>query len=577
MRVSARFPRRADVVIALVVTLVGVGAALPRATGRGATVPGRRGGTLVVAQTSEPKSFNPLTVADQPTRDVLSTLSADLIHINRRTLQTEFALAAACDISRDGRHYIVRLREGLAFSDGVPLTADDVVFSFAAYLDARVNSPQRDLLLIDGQPITATQVGPLTVRFDLPAPYAPGVRLFDSFWILPKHKLERAYKEGTLAQAWAIGSTPDDLATAGPFRLKQYLAGQRIILERNPHYWKRDDAGQPLPYLDRLEITFAPDQNAQLLRLMAHEVSAAGRLRADDFPQLAATPFLNARDAGAGLEYNFVFFNWGAPGPAGAWFRSLKFRQAVATAIDRDAIVRLAYQGRGSVIGSQITPGNPLWRTDGLTQYPYDPARAEQLLREDGFVRNADGALLDRNRQRVDFSLFVSASNQPRRKMAVMIQDDLARLGIVVRVQTVEFGALVDAVLKTRRFDAALWGVASGDADPNSDVNVWKTVGTMHVWNMKGTSSGTAPPFEPWEHEVDRLLDLQMTATSFPARKAAYDRVQQLVTRNVPVVFLASPHVLAAADRDLGNFEPAALDPVVLWNADRLFWQKSRP
>jgi peptide/nickel transport system substrate-binding protein len=537
---------------------------------------GRRGGALVVAQTSEPKTLNPFTDNDIPTRDLLSVLSADLVHINRHTLQTEMALAESCAVSSDGRHYTVQLRKGLAFSDGAPITADDVVFTFTAHLDPRVHSPQRDLLLVDGQPIAVTKLAPLTVRFDLPAVYAPGVRLLDGFWIVPKHKLGAAYAEGRLAQAWAMSSKPEDLATSGPFRLQQYLPGQRVVVERNPHYWKRDDAGQPLPYLDRLELSFTADQNAQMLRLISHEASVAGRLRPDDFSRVSSTPFLNARDAGAGFEYNFLFFNWNAPAPASGWFHSLKFRQAIAAAIDRDALVRLVYQGRGSAIASQVTPGNSLWQTDRVTKYSYDPARAERLLQEEGFVRDADGTLLDRNRQRVEFSLSVSASNQSRRKMAAMIQEDLAQIGIRMRVQPVEFGTLLDAVLKTRRFDAALWAVASGDADPNSDINVWKTGGTLHVWNMKGAAN-VEPVVESWEKEVDRLLDVQMTTASFPSRKAAYDRVQQLVTSNVPVVFLASPHILAAADRDLGNFEPAVLDPVVLWNADRLYWRTSRP
>jgi len=537
---------------------------------------GRRGGVIVVAQTSEPKTLNPLKADDQPTRDLVSILSADLIHINRRTLQTEMALAESCKVSADGRHYTVWLRKGLAFSDGVPLTADDVVFTFSAHLDPHVNSSQRDLLLIDGQPIAVTKLGPLAVRFDLPAAYAPGLRLFDGFWILPKHKLERAYADGRLAQAWSMSSKPEDLATAGPFRFKQYLPGQRVVVDRNPYYWKRDEAGQPLPYLDRLELTFAADQNAQLLRLMSHEASIASRLRTDDFAQLSNTPFLSARDAGASLEYNFLFFNWGTSAPSAAWFRSLKFRQAIAAAIDRDAIVRLVYQGRGSVLASQVTPGNPLWQTDRVATYPHDPGRGERLLREDGFAKNADGALVDRHHQKVEFTLAVSASNQSRRKMAAMIQEDLGQLGIHVRVQPMEFGTLVDAVLKTRRFDAALWGIATADADPNSDVNVWKTGGTLHVWNMKGTSA-SEPAFEPWEREVDRLLNVQMKTTAFADRKAAYDRVQQLVTGNLPVIFLTSPHVLAAADREIGNFEPAALDPVVLWNADRLYWRTVQP
>jgi peptide/nickel transport system substrate-binding protein len=549
-----------------------LGSVLLAAAGQSAAV--RRGGVLVVAQVSEPKTLNPVLAADQPTRDIHSLLSADLVHINRRTLRTELALASSCIVSADGRHYTVTLRDGLRFSDGAPLTADDVVFTFAVYLDARVNSPQRDLLLVDGRPITVTKLTTTSVRVDLPAPYAPGERLFDSFWILPRHKLERAYAAGRLTQAWTLGTPPADMATPGPFVLKQYAPGERLVFERNPYYWKHDEAGAALPYLDRIEVVFAADQSAQMLRLLSHDVSAAGRLRAEDVPKLQQAPFLAVRDAGPGLEYNFLFFNWNASGPRGDWFRSLKFRQAVAHAIDRDAIVRLAYQNRGSAIWSQVTPGNPLWRTEALTKYPYDPARAEQLLREGGFRRTGD-SLVDRDGRTVEFSILMSASNQPRRRMATIVQEDLERIGMRVRLAPMDFGAMMDAVLQTRKFDAALWGMASGDADPNSEMNVWSSGGTLHIWNLKAPSA-PAPRLEPWESEVDRLMTAQMTEMKVPARKAAYDRVQLLVSANLPLVFLASPHIMAAADKALGNFEPAAVDPVLLWNADRLFWTAPR-
>jgi peptide/nickel transport system substrate-binding protein len=317
-------------------------------------------------------------------------------------------------------------------------------------------------------------------------------------------------------------------------------------------------------------VAFVADQNAQLLRLLSHEVGAASRLRPEDVPKLEQTPFLTVRDAGPGLEYNFLFFNWNAAGPQGDWFRSLKFRQAVAHAIDRDAMVRLVYQGRGSPIWSQVTSGNPLWRTEALTKYPYDPSTAERLLRDAGFRRDG-GSLVDHEGRPVEFSAMFSASNQPRRKMATLIQEDLARVGIRVRLLPMEFGVMMDAVLQTRKFDAALWGLASGDADPNSEMNVWSSDGTLHVWNLKSPSA-PRQPLDPWEMEVDRLMAAQMTTLDVKARKAAYDRVQQLVSANLPLVFLASPHVLAAGDRNLGNFEPSVMEPVLLWNAERLFW-----
>jgi peptide/nickel transport system substrate-binding protein len=236
--------------------------------------------------------------------------------------------------------------------------------------------------------------------------------------------------------------------------------------------------------------------------------------------------------------------------------------------------VQLVYQGRGTPISSQVTPGNPLWQAKGLTPYRHDPAHARQLLEDEGFRTDAAGMLRDRDGKPVEFSLMVSASNQPRRKMATLIQEDLARIGIRLRLQATEFGVMMDAVLKTRRFEAGLWGIASGDADPNSEMNVWTSGGSLHVWNMKPATAVAAPPLEPWEAEVDRLMAVQMTATTFAARKLAYDNVQQLLAVNLPVIFLASPHVLAAAARTLGNFEPAVTEPVLLWNAERWFWRR---
>ena len=524
---------------------------------------------------TEPRTLNPLVAADQPSRDAIFALSADLIHINRGTLRTEPALAERWSVSRDGLRYTVVLRGGLRFSDGTPLTADDVLFTFRAHLDPKVNSQQRDLLMMNGEPIRLTKVSENTIQFDLPAPYAPGERLFDSFWILPRHRLERAYSEGRLTQMWAGGAAPSELAGAGPFRLREHKPGERLVLERNPYYWKRDEAGQPLPYLDRMELVFTPDQNAQLLRLLAGEVNAVARLRPEDLAEVQKRPELRAIDAGPGLEYNFVLMNWNAAGAPGEWFRNLRFRQAVAHAVDRDSIIRLVYGGRGSAISSHVTPGNRLWWAK-VNEYRHDPQRAERLLREAGFRRDGAGPLRDAQGRPVEFSLLVSASSQVRRKIATLVQDDLARLGIRAQATPIEFGSMIDAVLNTRKFEAALWGLASGDADPTSEMNVWSAAGSLHAWNMKA-KDGPAPALEAWEKEVDGLMRAQMSEIDPVRRKRTYTRVQQLVAENLPMVFLVSPHILSVARTGLQNFQPAILEPVVLWNCARFFWAAVGP
>ena len=249
-------------------------------------VTGERGGTLVFAQRNEPKTFNPVIAADAASRELIQRVMADLIHINRATQLTEPALAKSWTVSNDGLHYVLSLRRGVRFSDGQPFTADDVVFSFQVYLDEKVRSPQRDLLLLEGKPISVRKLDSYRVAVDLPGPYAVAERLFDGLAILPRHILEPVYREGKLAQAWNVSSLPTEVVGLGPFRLKQFLAGQRVVLERNPYYWKVDQAGIQLPYLSEVDLEFAGSEDTQVLRFQAGQSDVISRMSARNFAAL---------------------------------------------------------------------------------------------------------------------------------------------------------------------------------------------------------------------------------------------------------------------------------------------------
>src|SRR5271170_8368606 len=211
---------------------------------------GRSGGRLVMSLRAEPKTLNPLTAADAPSREVIGVMHADLVHINRATQLPEPALAKSWKVSPDGLRYTLVLRKGLRFSDGQPLDADDVLFTMRVYLDESVHASQRDLLIVGGKPITVRKVDASTVIFEMVKPYGPGERLFDGLTILPRHLLEKAYAEGKLAQSGGLATAANQWAGAGPYRLKEYQPGQKLVLERNPFYWKADAKGNRLHYLD---------------------------------------------------------------------------------------------------------------------------------------------------------------------------------------------------------------------------------------------------------------------------------------------------------------------------------------
>ena len=537
----------------------------------------RTGGALVVALRSEAKTLNPLSTLDGSSREVIGTMHADLISVNRLSQTCEPVLARSWTVSQGGRLYTLHLRRGLRFSDGHPFDADDVVFTFQALLDERTHSPQRDLLIIGGRPLKVSKIDPETVTVELAQPYAAAERLFDTLPMLPRHLLERPLREGTLARAWGLNTPPTGIAGLGPFRLKQYRPGESLVLERNPYYWQTDRAGHRLPYLDRIEFLVAGSEDAQITRFTAGETDILNRVSPRSFGLISNGQALRGdvvKDLGPSLEYNFLVFNLSPPGSQRSpdvvfrqsWFQQTAFRQAVSLAIDRQSIVRLVYGGRGAALWGPVTPGNKRWRHAGLPQPAQSPTRARSLLAAAGFSWNRDGALVDSSGKPVEFSIITPASNTERVQMATIVQDDLKQLGIKVQVAPLEFRSLVDRVLNSRQFDAAIMALGGGDADPNAELNVWLSSGGMHLWNPN-----QAQPATPWEAEIDALMRKQLGILRFDRRKDLYDRVQQILAENAPMVFLASPNVVVAARKWVGNFSPSVLAPNTLWNVATLF------
>jgi peptide/nickel transport system substrate-binding protein len=538
---------------------------------------GNYGGRLVISQRAEPKTLNPVTATDAVSREVIGRCNADLISINRLTQKTEPALAESWRISPDGRSFTLHLRKGIRFSDGHRFDADDVVFSFALYLDEAVGSPQRDLLVIDGKPLTVTKLDQYTVRFTLPRPYAAAERLFDGLAMLPRHLLEKSYKEGKFAQTWSLNTLPAEMAGLGPFRVKQYLAGQRIVLERNPYYWKADRANHRLPYLDELAFLFVGSEDQQVMRFEAGETDMISRLSAENYTLLLKDQSHGSwqlADLGPSLEYNFLVFNLNDVDPrklsevAGKqrWFADLKFRQAVSLAIDRDSIVKLVYGARGTPLWGNVGPGNKLWANQAIPHPPRSLEKARQFLKSAGFSWNGADQLLDTFGKPVEFSIVTSSSNTQRMKMATLIQDDLAHLGMQVHVVPLDFRAMLDRVFQSFDYEAAVMGLGGGDPDPNPEMNVWLSKGATHLWHLNETQPAT-----DWEREIDQLMQQQMVTLNYETRKRLYDRVQQLISANLPFVFLATPDVLVGAKAQVGNFHPAVLDHYTLWNADELY------
>jgi peptide/nickel transport system substrate-binding protein len=534
---------------------------------------GQAGGRLRVVQRSEPRTFHPVFAVDEPSRTILGLLFTPLLRINPETNLAEGILAESWKLSRDGRQILVKLRPGLKFSDGSAIRADDVVFTYSLHLDAKVASPQRELLNISGQPVQVTKVGELSLEFRLAKPSALGERLLAGIAILPRHILEPLYLEGKLSSAWALTTPPAQIVGGGPFRLKLVQPGQRIVLQRNPYYGKKDRAGKQLPYLDEIEFLSASGEDAQVARLLTGEADLISAFGGSSFRAIQAAAErtgIRPVDAGPSLDYTFLLFNLNpSPGgrPARDWFELEAFRKAISFSVDRAAIARLVYRERASAIWGPVSPARRQWFDPTLSRPPQSADEARKLLSAASFRWDANGRLLDPKGVPVSFTVIANSANPAYTQTASILEEDLKKIGLELRVVQLEFRSLVNRVVNQRDFDAAIMALRPGDVDPAADINAFVSQGRTRLWNLSGKSE------RPWEAEIDQLMREQLEATDFKRRRELFNRVQGLFARYMPMVCLVSPNLLYASRDKLRNLRPGVIGDLVLWNAEELFWE----
>lgn len=541
---------------------------------------GKFGGRLTVSKSAGARTFNRLLSFDDQTNLITGCLNGHLIRINRQTQQSEPELAQSWKLSSDGKTLTFNLRREVKFSDGAAFTADDVLFTFQIANDPKILSSASDLFNIEGQPVSARKLDNYTVAFTFPVAYAGAVRLFDGIPILPRHALESAYRQGKFDQTMTLSTPPGQIIGLGPYKLKSHLTGQRTVLTRNEHYWKTDASGRRLPYLDEIVFNIDPDRNTQLLKFQQGETDVLSPVAAEDLGALASMEQQGKAkifNLGPSLIREILWFNLNsAKGANGqpyvdpvklAWFKEVKFRQALSHAIDRQAIVNLAFAGKAVPQWGFLSAGDKLWVNAAVKTYPYDLARARSLLAEAGFrFDQGKKQLLDSQGREVTFSLATNAGNQLRQKISVLIQSDLAKIGIKVNLAFIESRALLSRINDGVNYEACLLAVVSGDADPNAHTNILLTRGASHWWQPK-----QAQPATPWEARVDQLMKRQMITLNPATRKKLFDEVQAILAEQQPFIFLASRHLIVAAKTDLGNLKPALLPDFALWNVEELY------
>ncbi len=527
---------------------------------------------LVSSLRVEPRTFNRYASRDSVAELFSQLTQSRLVRINRQTQELEPWLAESWTASPDGLTYTLKLRGGVTFSDGAPFTSADVVFAFKAIYDEKMPPVLGESMRVGGKVLAVSAPDPSTVVVRFPSAFGPGIRLLDNLVILPRHKLEAALNAGTLAKAWDPATPPSEIVGLGPFVLKQYQPGQRLIFERNPRYWRKGERGETLPVLDRLTLEIVPDQNAELLALQTGQIDfTQTEVRPEDYATLrkaADERKIAILDLGVGLDADSFWMNLRPNGPAAArrqWLLRRELRLAISHAVDRAAFAETVFLGAAVPVFGPITPGNQRWYSPGLPKADYDPAAARRLLAGLGLSdRNGDGILEDRTGAPAAFTILTSKGTSALDRGAAFIAQELKKVGLDVTVAALDGGAAIDRI-ERGDYDAVYFRFLTTDLDPALNIELWVSSGSAHVWNP-----GQAKPATEWERQVDELMRRQVTALDQAERKALFDQVQKIVADELPMIQFAAPRIYLATSARVANATPALLRPSILWNPDTL-------
>ncbi|MEN9252491.1 MAG: ABC transporter substrate-binding protein [Thermostichales cyanobacterium BF3_bins_165] len=619
---------------------------------------------LILSVISDPKTFNPYLSEESSSREAIGYWQGGLTELDPETLQPMPSLAAGWEVDESGLRYVFTLRPGLRWSDGEPLTAEDVDFTFNQVIfNPHIPTSARDVQRIGGLPAGLTldeNSGVLSgiptvagvyhfqvvtdqgatdyrlevlepgvspgdpegkyvslppgivgdpynyalpgesqrwlvqgllprvralderrVEFVLPEPFAPFLIQVGQ-GLLPKHVLGATVEgeDPEFLRMWGIDTPPEQLVGAGPFVLTEYVPGQRLVYRPNPYYW------QPgRPRIPRLIVRIVDSLDTSLLQFRSQETDVYS-LRGADFPLLKREEQrdrFTIYDLGPTLNNNFLMFNQtlardpktGRPfvSPSKSrWFTDVRFRRAVAHALDRQGLVDSILRGLGQIQHSPIGPASPfhLSPEQGLPTYDYDPDRARAILQAAGYTYDPQGRLRDPDNNLVRFTLHTNAGNTEREAAGSLIKAYLDRIGITVDFVPIAFNTLVQKI-NTRDWEALLLGFGGGGIEPNNGANIWRSDGRLHAWNLPSQPGSPAEGVvvTDWEREIDQLFVAGVRLQELEARRRYYDRFQVIVQEQLPLIGTFNPLVLTAMRDRLGNRDPR---PILgaLWNIEEL-------
>ncbi|MBD2772846.1 ABC transporter substrate-binding protein [Iningainema tapete] len=535
---------------------------------------------------SDPKTFNSALSQESP--NVFGLITEGLTTQNPITGKDEPALAESWQISNDKLKIVFTLRPNLKWSDGQPLTVDDVVFTYNdIYLNEAIPTDARDVLRI-GESRKLPSVRKLDerrVEFTTPEPFAPFLEV-TGLPIFPAHTLKESIttkdSEGKplFLSKWGVDTPPEQIIVNGAYKIERYNTSQRVIFRRNPYYWRKGPQGESQPYIERIVWQIVENTETSLLQFRSGSLDAEA-VTPEYFSLLKKQEEqgnFKIYNGGPTANRTFLMFNLNKGKRNGRplvdpiksrWFNTVEFRQAVAYAIDRQTILNNIFRGLGTAQNSPIAVQSPYYLSpkEGLKVYDYNQQKAKELLLKAGFKYNDRNQLVDAEGNRVRFTLFTNSGNRIREAMGAQVKQDLGNIGIQVDFTPLAWSTYTDRLSNTLDWEAGLMGLGGG-LEPNGGANVWNPEGGLHMFNQK-PQAGQKPiegrEVAPWEAQIGKLYIQGARELDKAKRKLIYAETQRITQEYLPFIHMVAPYSMSAVRDRFEKIKYSALGGA-FWN-----------
>ncbi|UCH25577.1 MAG: hypothetical protein JSV66_16850 [Trueperaceae bacterium] len=460
------------------------------------------------------------------------------------------------------QEFIITVREGWKWSDGVEMTTDDVLATYTIVGDPEVESNDFSCSVVDEEPVEVEILGKYQYRVRLAKPQVNAIsqnECVTTNGLMPAHIFMPVYEaqgaEG-IKTMWGVDADPSEIISGGPYMITEFRPGERLVLEANPSYGEFVQAadGSPIPGPDRWVVTVTEDQNQELSRVVTGQASFYWPTTLDQVRALreavdggTISGTLNA-NIGPDTLVDFITYNFNNTDPCKqAMFRSPTFKSAISIMIDRNALVQAALGGLGFPAKDWNNASAAPFDAPNLDPFDFDPEQGVAMIRSLGFTElDADGVLMNPETGcRVEFDLQFNSGNERRGQEALVTSQTLAPYGVKINPREVSFEIWVNSIVgdldfdetgaRTVDYDAQIWGLAGGDVDnPNFD-NGLRINSNLNSWNKSKSD------VEAWEILMDRLTVKMADTLDLQERVAVYNERAALMREYLPMTPLISP------------------------------------